>query len=467
MLSTPFRHALIACFVLGVYAPLSAQTLPELPDTHAGRQAAALLTALRGNEADRRAFISESLAPDFREQFPLEMHLRQLSRMADDLRGARAVGVDVPGPNEIMIEFETTSGERLRLGMALEVEPPHRIVGIGVDAGSGTRDAIIEFSDYASLDGELTRLAAEDRFAGVVLVARDNQIAFHRAYGLADREADTPVRLDTRFNIGSLNKAFTSVAILRLAQDGHLDLDSPIERYLDGLRPEVAGRVTARHLLQHSSGMGDFLMQREYRRDPTRFVELSDFLALVRDQPLEFEPGARTRYSNSGYIVLGGVIEAVTRRKYGDVIHDLIFEPAGMTATSLEGRAANPNTATGYSRELAGGNRPVRNDVSLPGRASSAGGGYATAIDLAHFARALVQNSLLRREWTDVFLNRFEPTAEGRRPGWIGLGGGAPGINAVMEFEVVIGDAIIVLANLDPPIAEEVAEAMRSQLAAR
>ncbi|NIP59022.1 MAG: serine hydrolase, partial [Gemmatimonadetes bacterium] len=131
-----------------------------------------------------------------------------------------------------------------------------------------------------------------------------------------------PVRTDTRFNVGSLMKPLTGVAVLRLAQEGRIELDAPVGRYLEGLGPEVAREVTVRHLLRHRSGLGDYLTLPEFRADPDGFGSVDDLMAVIRDQPLEFEPGSRERYSNSGFVVLGALVEAATGRSYEAVLQD-------------------------------------------------------------------------------------------------------------------------------------------------
>ncbi|HEV2130156.1 MAG TPA: serine hydrolase, partial [Longimicrobiaceae bacterium] len=364
----------ILILALGFSLPAVARA-QTLPDTPAGRQAAAFLEALRSIDEDaRRGFVEQRLAPTFRDQFPMEVHLEQLRILAGELAGARIVGVQMPNPTAIRVALEKARGERLRLAVEVEPEPPHRIMMLGID-DTGGEEPVIRFGNLEELNRALERLTQEDRFSGVVLASRGGEVVFHEAYGLADRERKLPARRDTRFNIGSLNKSFTGVAILRLAQEGRLSLDDPIGKYLQGFPPEVANRVTIRQLLQHRSGMGDYLTHPEFRRDPKRFRTVDDLLELIRPAPLAFEPGTRQRYSNSGYVVLGAVIEALTGRAYRDVMHEWIFEPAGMTRTGPGGQEADANTAIGYSRRLASSEGGLVSNEQVRGPGSPAGGG--------------------------------------------------------------------------------------------
>jgi CubicO group peptidase (beta-lactamase class C family) len=304
----------------------------------------------------------------------------------------------------------------------------------------------------ARLAAHLDSLAAAGRFSGVVVLERRGQRLFQGAYGMADREAGQPNRLETRFNLGSINKAFTAAAVRQLAQAGKLSLDDRLIRHLpDYPNREVAERVTIAQLLEHTSGIGGNIFGAPPGGSRGDLVRNSDFIPLFAGEPLQFEPGSRSQYSNAGYVVLGALIERLSGMSYYDYVLANVFQPAGMTSTDSYPRdSLPPNTAVGYTRGEPGSpasGPPRRNTDLLPGRGSAAGGGYSTADDLLRFARAVREGRIL-----------------GGPPAGIGIGGGAPGINAVLETAIGDGYDLVVLSNLDPPAAEAVGRQVRQWL---
>jgi D-alanyl-D-alanine carboxypeptidase len=297
-------------------------------------------------------------------------------------------------------------------------------------------------------------LAKLGQFSGVVLVARNGAPEFERAYGLADREAARPNDLETSFNLGSINKLFTTIAIQQLAAAGKLDLDSSLARaWPDYPNQAVARRVTIRQILDHRSGIQGNIFAAPAGKTRHDVVSLQDYFELFKNEPLQFEPGAQQQYSNAGYVVLGLLIERLSGENYYEYVRRHIYEPAGMTHTGSWRIERWPrNTAIGYTRggQDAPPDAPVkRNTDFLPGKGSSAGGGYSTAHDLLAFLNAL----------------RAHKVAAAPEPGMIGIAGGAPGLNAAMEGALPGGYDVIVLANLDPPAATRVARLIRTALA--
>ncbi|MEZ4586312.1 MAG: serine hydrolase [Gemmatimonadales bacterium] len=349
----------------------------------------------------------------------------------------------------------------------------HLIVGLAVAAfasPAAAQSAPPHPGLIQRFDAALARLAEDGLFSGTVVVSRDGVPVLERAHGLADRASGRPVELATRFNVGSMNKMFTAVAILQLARGGALSLD---DRLIDVLpsypNPDVARRVTIHQLLTHTAGLGDFVMKmisappREYRR-------LEDYLGYFVDEELAFEPGARWAYSNGGYLVLGMAIEALTGRPFAEAIRDSVLGPAGMGQTGFL-RSSQDTTAyyaTNYSRMLSpdGAEQAFR----MPGQGGPAGGGWSTTGDLARFAGALARGRLLDAEWTErLTTGKVDLTPDGRHRyayghfvedlaglRLIGHGGGGPGINGELIAYSGTGYSIAVLANVDPPAATNV-----------
>lgn len=331
------------------------------------------------------------------------------------------------------------------------------------------------------LDGVLRQRAAADSFSGVVLLARGGEPVYRYRHGVADRATGAPVDFDTRFNLGSVDKFFTRIAIWQLAQAGQLSTGDLVGRHLPEYPNErVRNEVTIHHLLTMRSGVGDIFNER-WARNRLRLRTVDDYLALFAGDPLLFDPGTEARYSNGGYVVLGKIVERVSGLGWDAYVRRNVFGPAGMERTGyFEQGSATPGLAVGYTTEPApwvlsaddtvtsAQRRP--NAHALPLRGSSAGGGYSTANDLFRLARALRENRLLSEAYTDSLLGptfRVPPTGELRSGGWIG---GSPGVNAVFSL-FSTGHTLIILSNYDPPSAEAVrrpfVERLRASVAAR
>jgi CubicO group peptidase (beta-lactamase class C family) len=269
--------------------------------------------------------------------------------------------------------------------------------GLGVLSWGGPGRAGVDGGSIAArIDAAVDRAIADADFSGALMLKRGDQVVYQRAVGQAERVFGAANRIDTRFNIASIGKMFTATAVLRLTEQGRIDLDAPIIRYLpDYPARAVAEQITARQLLSHSSGVGNY-WEAIAKKPPQAFVETRDFLPLFADQPLEFTPGEQIGYSNSGYVVLGLIVEAVTGEAFADHVARTIFQPLSMTGSGywpLD--LVVPNRADGYTR-----------DEKVPGawrsnvfvnqfRGNPAGGGYSTVADLATFIGALGEDRLL------------------------------------------------------------------------
>src|SRR3712207_3641558 len=154
----------------------------------------------------------------------------------------------------------------------------------------------------------LERAAAADEFSGIVLIAKGGRPVFQKSYGFANREAKTPIDAQTKFNLGSMNKMFTAVAVAQLAEAGKLSFDDTGAKHLpDYPNKDAAARVRVHHLLTHTSGLGDYFSP-DYFANRAKITKVSELLPFFAAKPLEFEPGARFRYSNAGFVVLGLIV---------------------------------------------------------------------------------------------------------------------------------------------------------------
>lgn len=372
----------------------------------------------------------------------------------------------------------------------LSPEPPHALADIGGKAvappdNSALLHPLSEDGLQSGLDRYLDKLAGADAFSGSVLIAREGRVVYLASRGLADLGTGSVNAPDTKFNLGSMNKMFTAVAVAQLVQQGRLAFDAPIGRYLAGLPADVAERVTVHHLLTHTSGLGDFFGPR-FEQVKESLRTLRDYLPLFVEQPLKFDPGTGWDYSSGGFIVLGLLVEQLSGQDYFAYIRDHIYQPAGMRDSDSYLRdSATPNLATGYTLPLPPNPADLTPEVALgprtenwsllPLQGSSAGGGYSTVEDLLRFDRALRGNVLLNPALTEAVLQGRVPLPfdEQERYGYgfqeeryrgtriTGHGGGFPGVSSKLDIYRDLGYTVAVLANIDggaQPVVAKVRE---------
>lgn len=224
-----------------------------------------------------------------------------------------------------------------------------------------------------------------------VLISRDGRKILEKGYGLAQIETSVPITCDTRFRIGSITKQFTAAAILKLAEQGKLSVNDPLSKYIpDWPRGQ---EVTLRHLLNHSSGIHNFTAKPGFPVNVTNAIPLDALIASFKQEPYDFTPGDKFSYCNSGYVLLGFIIEKVSGQTYGDFLQKNFFEPLGMTNTGVY-PSGGPlaNEAFGYSYENDVVRRSVNWDMS---NVPAAGNLYSTAHDLFLWNEALFAGKVL------------------------------------------------------------------------
>lgn len=443
-----------------------------IPDTPLGRRASAWLEAFNSADAARlRAWFEGHLAAAALAERPAELRIARHQQMHADLGDLEATGVTDGPDGSLELHARAAHGQEVIVAFQPAGDASQRLEGVGVRVESGPDEprgpaiappAATEAAVAARVQAVVDSLAARDEFSGAVLVTRGGRTLVEKAWGEADRERHVPNRTDTRFNIGSINKLFTRVAIAQLAEAGKLRLSDTLSRWVPELPAGVASRVTIAQLVAHRSGFGDFFGPAFERADHRKLMSNADYLPLFADRSLEFEPGSRERYSNAGYVLLGLVVERASGESYYDYVRRHVYAPAGMKASdSYALDEPTPNRAVGYTRE--GGALRTNHD-QLPGRGSAAGGGYTTLRDLERFTVALGGHRLLGSAWTAWVLGadapapgeRAAPEAEQARGG-LGVAGGTAGVNAALEFDLGSRTCVVVLANLDPPAAERLA----------
>lgn len=318
-------------------------------------------------------------------------------------------------------------------------------------------------ADYARRADSLMRAYADTgRFSGSVLVARGGKPVFERSYGMANREWETPAGPDTRYRIGSITKQFTAAAILQLVEGGKLNLDDPVALHYPSAPPAWAG-VTIRHLLAHSSGIPSHPSFRgafagEARRDWTP----EQIVALSREKSLAFPPGSRFAYSNTGYDLLGVVIERVSGQGFAAYLDQHVIGRAGLTQTRCEsGDELLPRRAGGY---LVSHGRARNAPYVSPSLLYAAGCLVSTTGDLLAWDGALHSGRVVgAASMAEMFrdhgfrygFGEFIQLDRGRRL-W-SHGGGLPGFASALNHYPDDALTVVVLANVDPADAGRIA----------
>jgi CubicO group peptidase (beta-lactamase class C family) len=329
---------------------------------------------------------------------------------------------------------------KITLGLLLLFAPL-----VAVTAGS--TDFGLEADNY------LKKLTQEEAFSGAVLVATNGNVVFAQGYGLANREHDIANTTNTIFRLGSVTKQFTAMSILMLQEDHKLNVTDLISQYVEG-SPEAWRAITIHHLLTHAAGIPNFT---EFS-DNLRFERLPTTVAATvsrfKDKPLEFEPGTKMHYSNSGYVLLGYIIEKVTGKSYGEFLAERIFRPLGMTQSGYD-HPANilPGRASGYSKLGTNIINCIPFAMDTP---HAAGALYSTVGDLLIWDQALYSERLISAKALEAM---FTPFKDNYCYGWFhdkfggrigyGHGGGISGfVTQVIRFPKEKA-YVVVLSNFD------------------
>src|SRR5262245_37099591 len=313
-----------------------------------------------------------------------------------------------------------------------------------------------------TLKEHMAEVVKNDGFSGAVLVMKDGQPLLREAYGKANYELEAPNTVETKFRLGSITKQFTAMAVMILAERGKLSVQDLIGKHLENAPPAWAN-ITIRHLLTHTSGIPSYtgfpqMMSRTVRLP----ASLDEIVATFRDKPLEFEPAEEFRYSNSGYIVLGKIIERASGQDYETFVRQNIFQPLAMNDSGYDHNAAIlPNRAAGYIRMFIILANATYIDMTWP---HAAGALYSTVDDLAKWDRALAEGKLIGPK---SYEEMFSPFLRTYAYGWfvrdrdghkeIGHGGGIHGFSTSIVRYPDDKVCVIVLNNVVPVGSEKIA----------
>lgn len=267
--------------------------------------------------------------------------------------------------------------------------------------------------DQDNVAGRMDQFVSSKDFSGAVLVARDGHVLFQKAYGLANRENDVPNKLETKYRLGSITKQFTVMGVMILVERGKVRISDPVCDYIDNC-PKAWSDITLRHLLNHTSGIPNFTAL----PDADQFACLQKTplaaIARFRDKPLDFPPGQNFRYSNSGYLLLGYIIERVSGEKYEDFLRKNIYEPLGMLDSGYD----HPwiilkDRASGYASK---DGQIVNAMYAEMSGALGAGSMYSTVEDLLRWDQALYTEKLVSRKSLEQMFTPFEGPYTAVRP---------------------------------------------------
>lgn len=246
---------------------------------------------------------------------------------------------------------------------------------------------------HATLD----KLVRTNDFSGCLTVAHGSETVIDECRGLAERRFGVPIDRQTKFHIGSMDKMFTAVAIAQLVESGKLSWDDTLaQRVPEYPDHEAAKKITVWQLLHHTAGLGDFFVP-EFFQQREKFVNPADYLDLIARQPKVSDPGKDWNYSNAGYVLLGRIVENVSRENYFDYIGRHVFTPAGMDASGFDTLDdVTPKLAVGYFRAGLFSSEWKADWMKIPFKGGPAGGGYSNNADLLRFARALRAGKLVK-----------------------------------------------------------------------
>jgi CubicO group peptidase (beta-lactamase class C family) len=445
------------CLVALIAVPLGGQEpVRQGPPPEIRALVDAFLKALEGDATAWEAMAQERFSADHLTKTTPADRKALFEKIRTDFgkltfQGARRSGPEAP----LDLQVTGANGATGTISLELDSGRPPRIANINVQKGGPTEHPgaagvppppihgrMTPDELTQALDGYLSRLAADEVFSGAALVAKGDAVMFQKAYGTANRADRIPNTIGTRFNVGSINKAFTRIAIEQLVAQGLLADTDTLGKFFPEY-PQAASRsATVQQLLSHTAGIADFFGPEFAQAPKDHFRSNADYFRFVSARPPLFAPGARNQYCNGCYVALGAIVERVSGMPYERYVATHVFTPAGMMQTGYpQTDAIESHVAVGYTRRTSDGQ--LRSNVYLHGAAgSAAGGGYSTVGDLFAYVRASRAGTL--------------PGSEA------GIAGGAPGTSAVVEAG---GDwTVVVLTNLDPPAGERVGVAIMRAL---
>jgi CubicO group peptidase (beta-lactamase class C family) len=307
--------------------------------------------------------------------------------------------------------------------------------------------------DVARMDQIVQSYVANKQFMGSVLVARGSDVLLDKGYGFANLEWNVPNGPSSKYRLGSVTKQFTAACVMLLEERGKLKVEDPVKKYMPDA-PAAWDRITIFNLLTHTSGIPNFTSFPEYRKLQPFAKTPEELVAIFRDKPLDFQPGEKWSYSNSGYVLLGYLIEKITGEPYAKFVQENIFTPLGMKDSGYDSNAATiPHRASGYTPSARGIENAGYINMTIP---HAAGALYSTTDDLLRWYQGLFGGKLLSpaslTKMTTPFKSDYAfglsvETQFGHK--LIGHGGGIEGFNTFIAYDPDEKLTYVALANLN------------------
>ncbi len=452
----------------------------KFPQTPAGKKAALFFEALiQADQSSLEEFFKTCLSENKLKEISANERALKVMHWRQQFGKIIPLKIKNPSANEFVVLFKGETGEFWSVGLAFEIKGNEiHLQSLIIDEAEPVNiwppSSLMPLEQaIREIDRQINQLSAQDKFSGVVLMAREYKPVYFKAFGLASREFNVPNRLDTKFNLGSINKLFTKIALGQLIEIGLISLDDPLGKFLpDYPNARAREKVRIRHLVEMTSGLGDFFGP-DFLATPKDLIRHNrDYFRFFAAKPLAFEPGTKQMYSNGSYVVLGEIISRASGIDYYEFIKKNIFDIAGMKDSAwYEADEPVPNLAEGYTKEVSGKGKVIegrsgqflsgmnlqnngekegiktietvetkrdkafrseriaankeggenreekspfwrKNIYTRPARGSAAGGGYSTAEDLLRFSEALYNCQLLSPAWTDWVFGGPEPGAD-------------------------------------------------------
>lgn len=475
--------ALCICFPLLCNAQLEKLNYSDettFPKGRIGTVTQKIISTVNSNDGDTiKEFIENTFTEGFQNMAPMEAHQAHFLNYCRQTGGVSFHSIRTHTPkNEqetVLIVKDENYGSWQKIRFSFADKEGLLLKGIGFSPAETPTDMLqsqISRSEFvAEIKKTVEKLSEIDLFSGAILVAKGSDILYEDAQGEASKRFHIKNNLDTKFNLGSMNKMFTSVAILQLVEKGLIDLKDPINKYIDEtwLPSSITSKITIHHLLSHTSGLGSYFNEDFWNSSRALFRSVEDFKPLLQGESLAFEPGEGYGYSNTGMLLLGVIIQKVTQQDYFEYVKHNLFQPARMLHTdAYEMDQPVENLAMGYERSD-NGYGWTNNLYKHVIKGGPAGGGFSTVRDLHKFAMALVNGKLVSKAsldllWTDYsnagygYGFSIRQSASGKV---VGHSGGFPGLNSNLDIFLDQEYVVVVMSNYDrgaSPLAKKVSD---------
>lgn len=443
----------------------------SLPQDASRAPIQALLIAINAHKPEAvREFLEKYTTPEFQKGFPFEDHLEFFLSLWQSTTGLdwyalRTYPNKTAEPNKrTLIMQDRLYGGWHAINLQLTDDPKPLIKGLRPSRANPPKGQNQPLANEQALLNQAKKMVQKgcDKqvFSGSAMIAHGDKVILSMACGEASKRYHVKNNIDTKFNLGSMNKMFTAVSIAQLVEQGKLTYEDKISKYIDDtwLPKEVTDQITIHHLLSHTSGLGSYFNETYEKSSRDLFRELNDYKPLVKGDKPKFAPGSNWAYSNTGMLLLGVVIEKASGQNYFDYVRKNVYQPAGMkNSDSYPLDEPVENLAMGYFPDFSGTAPWLENTFKHVLRGGPAGGGYATSPDLLRFAQALqggklVKPATLTTLWQDYGKHGYgygfqiRPTPAGRV---IGHSGGFTGLNSQLDMFVDQGFTVAVMANHD------------------